>query len=232
MKAVQLAEVVRNDALVSSIVDKKHVQISHKGEKGWQLYKAHLKEGDMNKGIQLAEITPTFGEGGSFSGEVGISFRLGHKKMLFHASGHSPQVEWPNNLTAVQRKAFERQDPKTCLSLRMWPLEDRANIIHGEVRNISTGGLQVSIRNKGEELADCYSCAINADHCIVADAIVRKVDPVENERLLVGMQFVGLELDRSLIQIRRLIKLVSKLSRRRQPPRRARLPLPWQESFT
>lgn len=225
MKATELSEPARNNALNDSIGSKKPVQVSHKGESGWQLYKGYLQQGNIREGITLGQLTPVFGEKRTFSGDVGISFRLGHKKMMCHTSGDSSCLKWPTNLTSVQRKAFERYSPPECLAIRMRPLEDRdSDVIYGEVKNISTGGLQVSIRDKGKELLDSYSCSIDSDPCIVADTVVRAITPIEDERLLVGMQFVGLELEPSLATMKRVIKVVSRYARRneRRAPARAR----------
>lgn len=216
MKALQLSEIVRNDAFHSGILDNKPVQVSHRGKTGWHLYKGYLQEGNLNDGIQLAELTPTFGEGETYSGEIGISFRIGHRKMVCHTAGHLPHIDWPNNLTAIQRRAFKRQNPLGYLSMWMWPSNKRTHdhVLNAEVLNMSSGGIQIFMPEK--ELEDCYYCVINSKPRITSDALVRTTEPAQNGHIIVSMQFVGLELDPSIVVLKKLVLLMSRYARKAQ----------------
>ncbi len=166
---------------------------------------------------------------------VGGSFRLGHKKCLFSAAVRSCgphgktvpiSLTWPDHLSQLQRRAYERAAPPkgTVIAVRFWidagdqRSPDAREVRHGQLEDISAGGMRLKVADAvSVELERTYKAVFTSHHgkpALILDAILRHREVVENGRASLGFQFVGLETSsEGLRTLDRLARLVSHFQR-------------------
>lgn len=198
-------------AMLSSIEKKSRIRITQRNDTDWQIYKSHLKSGSFEHGITMGEQHLTYGRKGALSGEVGISLRLGHHKLLFSTIIQNNSLIWPTKIAKLSRRAFERQQPKDSLTVRFWTPKNREQV-YAQLEDISTGGMQISTIARDYKIGP-YLCTIDYSTISVhTNAILRTVDLSKNQkRVTLGFQFVGLEFDPQIAV--KLAGLTSKLAR-------------------
>jgi hypothetical protein len=183
---------------------------------------------------------------------VGVAFRHGHRKCLCSAvvSAVRPDpasagdeatidVAWPEAVDVLQRRAYYRTPlpesmnthvvvwsgrrddcpPEPAQSRRCW---------YGQLLDISLGGLALTIPEENPPAFACEQSVwtqfrATGDICITSEARVKHVDPRPDGTLLVGLQFVGLELGSSGREsMRQLLDFTCALSRNHRPGQRFR----------
>ena len=166
---------------------------------------------------------------------VGGSFRLGHKKCLFSASVRTcgPRAKtvpisltWPDHLSQLQRRAFERATPPkgNVIAVRFWvdhgesAAPDGREVRHGQLEDISAGGLRLKVADAlSVEMEKTYKAVFTPRQgkpALILDAILRHREIAERGRASLGFQFVGLETStEGLRMLDRLARLVSHFQR-------------------
>lgn len=166
---------------------------------------------------------------------VGGSFRLGHKKCLFSAAVRSCgpkgktvpiQLSWPEHLSQLQRRAYERATPPkgNVIAVRFWidtgdqTSPDAREVRHGQLEDISAGGMRLRVADAiSVEMERTYKCVFTprpGKPAMVLDSLLRHRESVENGRASLGFQFVGLETStEGLRTLDRLARLVSHFQR-------------------
>lgn len=166
---------------------------------------------------------------------VGGSFRLGHKKCLFSASVRTcgPRAKtvpisltWPDHLSQLQRRAFERATPPkgNVIAVRFWvdhgegAAPDAREVRHGQLEDISAGGLRLKVADAlSVEMEKTYKAVFTPRQgkpALILDAILRHREIAEKGRASLGFQFVGLETStEGLRMLDRLARLVSHFQR-------------------
>lgn len=215
-----------DQVMMCAIEKKNHIRITRRNDTDWQMYKSRLESGSFEHGIAVGEQYLTYGRGGAPSGEVGVSLRLGHHKLLFSTTLQNNSLTWPTKIAKLSRRAFERQQPRDSLTVRFWTAENQEQI-YAQLEDISTGGMQISAVARDYKIGP-YLCSIDHPKIPVhANAILRTVDLSENQkRVTLGFQFVGLEFDPQTTI--KLTGLTRKLSRQKI---RTRTAAPWSLSL-
>jgi hypothetical protein len=183
---------------------------------------------------------------------VGVAFRHGHRKCLcssivevVHPDTERPgneaiiDVAWPEAVDVLQRRAYyrtplpesmnthvvvwsgSREDcpPEPAQSRRCW---------YGRLLDISLGGLALTIPQEDSPAFACEQSVwtqfrTTGDTCVTTEARVKHVDPRVDGMLLVGLQFVGLELGSSGREsMRQLLDFTYALTRNHRPGQRFR----------
>lgn len=190
MKNVQSPD--KDNILIYSVHSASPIVLTTKTEKGWNLYKSQFKSSQPMQNIVCEPPQLRFGSAEMPGGKVAVSFRLGHKKILFRSSCLGDTLTWPSKMTMLQRTAYERVAPSQYITVRFWKHDDGENrtVYYAQLVDLSAGGMQVSMTKPCEQA--CYTCSIDAEKPVRVDAILRKSEP-QNERLIVSFQFVGLE---------------------------------------
>jgi c-di-GMP-binding flagellar brake protein YcgR len=144
-----------------------------------------------------------------------VTFRTGHKKCVFGTvvepgDGHTTEsvvtLRWPDHLQQIQRRLFERAQPPqgTVIPVRLWregssagPREEVRSIRHGQLEDLSAGGMRVKAHDASEFHAGrTYRCVFTpraGGPSIVVDAFARHRQAADQGRASIGFQFVGLE---------------------------------------
>lgn len=166
---------------------------------------------------------------------VGGSFRLGHKKCLFSATVRScgPRARnvpisltWPDHLSQLQRRAYERATPPRgqIIAVRFWEEKgegmspDAREVRHGQLEDISAGGMRLKVADAlSVEMEKTYKAVLTPRQgkpALLLDAILRHREIAERNRASLGFQFVGLETSTDgLRMLDRLARLVSQFQR-------------------
>ncbi|MHA2279544.1 MAG: hypothetical protein ACXAC5_01445 [Promethearchaeota archaeon] len=238
MQAQPLSNYDRDELLSHAVDTGKHLSFSIKSPEGWQLFKSRFVNtacGTACGNIKIEEPTLLYGSNMRCTGPVAVSFRRGHKKMIFQTQIDGNTLAWPDQVVQVQRRMFERQRPPEPITVRFWKANesfDSRQVFYAQLEDISGGGLAASAKNDHEE--HHYTCAIQTNPVLVLDAILKHTKPC-NERVIISFQFVGVDFD-PINQLNRIGTVMRKWNRRkeRKPYHRstgkvaARLPLPWQ----
>jgi c-di-GMP-binding flagellar brake protein YcgR len=174
--------------------------------------------------------------------KLGISFRRGHKKCVFVSTavvrrmdvveGGSPVdsliVSVPEQVRELQRRAYQRVmvPADRFISVKLWqggaPNGDENTwpLCSGRLSNLSLGGLLADVRvDQNPRLAagDIVGVEMRpvaTGEPLMAEAQFRHCTLVSEERLGIGLQFMGLEHDTpGLSSITQLAELVAELRR-------------------
>lgn len=207
------AQLVPNfDGILSYAIAKKQpLSFSLKSPEDWQLFKSQFSDGDPSWGIRMNEPALCYGPDAGYSGSVAVSFRHGHKKMIFQTQTRKNTLIWPNRMVQVKRRIFQRQCPPGTTVVRFWKEKEPHKIFYGQVENISAAGLAASTRdvhNKGS-----YICAIPTKPPLVLEAILIK-NIEHKKRVTVSFQFIGVDSD-PLTHLNRIGKVLGQWNRSR-----------------
>jgi len=206
----------RRDQVLEQVVARGvHAILSHHAATGWQTFKAAFASGSRASntltvrlfGPQIAspELFPAPGD------RMGVTFRLNHRKCVFSTLLESVQSEpdrvvlnlrWPDHLQQLQRRSFERVDvPRgRVIAVRFWQ-ETTApagrDVRHGQLENLSAGGMRIRISHEfNVRIGDAYKCVFASRPgapSTILDARVQHKEAVDDGRVSVGLQFLGLE---------------------------------------
>ncbi len=213
----QLVGQQRDQLLRDAERRKLHVTITHRGDAGWSIFKGCFKSDSstaQSPTLCICDIQKKPEEWPTENDVVGIAFRVGHKKCMFGAQfrrvesvsgNHLLSLSWPETIQQLQRRAYERVSPPpgVVVSVRFRPenssKEDSGRPVmrHGQLENLSAGGVQVSVSNRTEVDHDSTYQVVFAPKSgspsLVLETILKHCEEVENDRLLLGFQFIGLE---------------------------------------
>ena len=205
-----LSNAEADQVIMRSIKKKSRIRITRRNGTDWQMHKSHLS-GSFKHDITVGEQHLTYGHEGAPSGEIGVSLRLGHHKLLFSTTIQNDSLTWPTKIAKLSRRAFERQQPKDSLTVKFWTVKNWEQV-YARLEDISTGGMQVSTV-AGDYKIGPYLCAIDHSKIFVhTNAILRTVDLSKNQkRATLGFQFVGLEFDPQTTV--KLVEFTNELSR-------------------
>lgn len=101
-----------DQALVNCITRKAPVLITQKNKEDWQVCKTVLTSSSLKSHITTGEQSIAYGKEGGPSGEVGVSFRQGHHKLLFHSTLQGNTLTWPTKIMKIPRRAYNRRCPR------------------------------------------------------------------------------------------------------------------------
>lgn len=218
MSAMQTVANEHRDRILASVAENSsYAVISYHGPAGWRSYKCrfHSVTPDGNEVSLLAENMPAGDHGSPQPGEVvGVSFRLGHKKCMFsavllgvdHPRDTVVRLRCTGQLRQLQRRVYERAIPPrdVVVPVRFWHLVatgqsagNGRNTRHGQLENISAGGMRIQTRSFHQPaIESTHRCILTprpGAPTLIVDAVLRHYDLVANERASLGFQFVGLE---------------------------------------
>ena len=201
---------VLDEVLASSVEKSKPIVLTTKAGNEWNLHKSYFKSLTQAQKITCDPPERRYGSDNIPSGKVGVSFRVGHKKVIFHSTFHENRIAWPTKFAILQRTAYAPCEPPTVITVRLREIHQKNStaISHGQLINFSAGGMKVSLGNKPFE-SGCYACAIDTNKVVTANAITKNIREA-NGRTHVSFQFVGLEFDQDgqhmLDRIARMVK--------------------------
>lgn len=255
--------------MAEAIRDRRQLTITYSLPDGWRRCKAAFLSGSagsneaiISLGLPKGDVVLPLPPVGA---TIGGTFRLGHKKCMFSAGvrsygasalmpgfGKSRQqptsilltLDWPEYLSQLQRRAFERAAPPkgNVIAVRFWREGDGADsnpppckggalvghaqrdVRHGQLEDISAGGMRMKVSDADTlKLERTYKCVFtphSGKPAFVLDAILRHREAVEQGRASLGFQFMGLEMsDEGLRTLDRLARLVGHFQR--SHPRRS-----------
>lgn len=218
MSVMQTVADEHRDRILDTMVENSgFALISYHSLKGWRSYKGRFHSlANADDEIRLVMEAMSINDGGSPKpGEtVGVSFRMGHKKCMFSAvlcevDSHADttvRLRCMGPLRQLQRRVYDRATPPrdVVVPVRFWQEDATAqsrgidrDIRHGQLENISAGGMRIQTRTFHESVRGAtYRCILTPQPgaaTLIIDAVLRNHDAVANERASLGFQFVGLE---------------------------------------
>jgi c-di-GMP-binding flagellar brake protein YcgR len=231
---VLLEEAVRRATVVS---------ITHRRADGWRLYKSSFQPRCVpGKYLLLEPAAPRAGrelEPLAAGTEIGVTFRIGHKKCLFSSAILANQdaaeaftVAWPSEIQQMQRRAFERAvpPPGEVIAVRFWPTapsgaptDAKRTVYYGELEDVSAGGIRINaaavdILHEGQSF-ECLFAPRRGTPPILCEATLRHRESADRGRASLGLQFIGLETTPDgRATLERLASVVSDFQRRGRRP--------------
>jgi c-di-GMP-binding flagellar brake protein YcgR len=233
--------------LLDSIRKERMVVVTVNGSDGWSSFKSKFLPTAREGEAVGVEIIPDehreidfHAEAGT---EIGVSFRVGHKKCMFGSIVESVQTKsdrvavmfrWPESILPLRRRAFERAavPEGVVVAVRFWRDDaasttgaDARTVRHGQLEDISAGGMRVRVASPDEiELGTVYRCAFTPKQgkpAILVDARVRHREAIGHGRASVGFQNVGLEVTaegrRALERLTRVVSQYQRAQAQRRP---------------
>jgi hypothetical protein len=237
----QQAEVLRE-----SVREHRRVTLTHYGQDGWRLFKGRFaSDPSAPEELKLHVSTDQFPDLGTrlkIGESVGCAFRVGHRKCLCTATiasivvkGETAvlQVNPPNEIQQLQRRAFERATPPPGLviAVRFWlntgdgeSRRDRV-VRHGQLEDISAGGMRIRTPDPEDiVLETTYRCVFTTAPgrpAFLLDALLRHREAADQGRASLGFQFVGLETTpegcKTLDRLARMVSHFQRSRHRRRP---------------
>lgn len=227
--------------LQEAITQRRFAVLTLSSTKGWRTIKCKFVSGSKGEQTLHAEIAaPDEQVGATYlkpGTELGVTFRVGHKRCMFGAvlvsletagSGLTAVLKWPDRIQHVRRRVFERvQVPGgNVVAVRFWQEDepgdtDSVRIVrHGQLEDLSAGGMRVRVANPDDvELGAVYRCAFApkaGKPSLLIDARMRHREAVEHGRASIGFQFIGLEVTtEGRRTFERLARVVSQFHRSR-----------------
>ena len=212
---------------------------------GWEVYKSHFLGVRANRLI-ISQPLSDSGQGPLEPGrgqEVAITFKKGYSKCLFTTRVIGQEqfelepgttvpglvVYCPEQVERIQRRAYNRVEPPTGqeVLVTFWNCEEgqTSKQCEGLLLNLSAGGLGVSVRKEFQ--GDLYEGQLYQMEFVplhgqgrlsVQGRLRHAADrPGHEGQLLLGFQFIGLEMsERGRSTIRRIGRVVS-VYQRQQP---------------
>lgn len=218
MSAMHTVADEHRDKIFATVAENSaYAVISYHGKAGWRSYKCRFRSVLMggDEISLLAEDMPADDQGTPKPGEVlGVSFRMGHKKCMFSAvllgverpGGTIVRLRCTGQLHQLQRRVYQRAFPPrdVVVPVRFWhvvatetPAGGVQDTRHGQLENISAGGMRIQTRTFQEQAVEStHRCILTprpGAPTLIVDAVLRHYDLVANQRASLGFQFVGLE---------------------------------------
>ncbi|MEK6675180.1 MAG: PilZ domain-containing protein [Planctomycetota bacterium] len=242
----QLVEDQKDNILEESIRDERHLVLTERSPQGWRLWKSRFVTGSKAAANLLVKLR--LDEGISHTLEVGstvgVTFRTGHMKCMFRSTveqvqprpdGDVLKLLWPENIQRLQRRIFERTAPPRgqVVAVKFWreassepsnPSTSPAVIRHGQMEDLSAGGLRIHVADPGDiQLGTTYRCSFapnqGAPHVVLESILLHK-EAADRSRISLGFQFVGLDSSADGRKtLDRLAKIVSQYQRSRSSTR-------------
>ncbi|MGB0714614.1 MAG: flagellar brake protein [Phycisphaerae bacterium] len=228
----------RSQLLTDSIAKRSRVMVTLAQDDGWTIVKGQFRPGNRQSVLMFEpgprEEVRELGVGQ----EIAVTFRHGRKKCMFTShfikmEGGCWQLSWPDDVRQLQRRAYERVSPPegVVIAVRFWQPDHndecsaRANAHHGQLENISAGGVRVRTADHSNvNMEETYRCVFTPPHSkvpLIVDGRLRHRESVVDGRASLGFQFVGLEAsDEGRKTLERLAKLVGRFHRGQNPHRR------------
>ncbi len=247
MNASQLSTAEQCEQVIAHVIERHlPVALTHRADDGWHLYKirSFFASGSRESNRICVDVAvPGDARAASLPGPgdpVGVTFRLNRRKCVFNSIVRSVtprqgrlllMIRWPDELQQIQRRAFERASvpPDTVIPVRFWqddggagrPPSDR-DVRHGQLENLSAGGLQIKVAACAEvHIGSIYKCVFAprpGAPALIMDARLRHRDVAEQNRLVLGLQLIGLETTsegrRLLDQLARIVSQFQRATRR------------------
>lgn len=247
MNASQLLTAERCEQVIAHVIERNlPVALTHRAADGWHLYKirSFFASGSRESNRICVNVAVPGDASTSSPPEpgdpVGVTFRLNRRKCVFNSVVRSvtPRqdrllltIRWPDELQQIQRRVFERAPvpPDTVIPVRFWrddggvaaPPCDR-DVRHGQLENLSAGGLQIKVAGCADvHIGSIYKCVFAprpGAPALILDARLRHRDVAEQDRLVLGLQLIGLETTsegrRLLDQLVRIVSQFQRASRR------------------
>lgn len=205
--------------LTDSIHKERMVVITVNGPDGWTSFKSKFLPTSQEGESVAVEIMPNDRCEIEFCAapgqELGVTFRVGHKKCMFgtvvesvRRNGDNMVVvfRWPESILPLRRRVFERATVPdgVVVAVRFWRDDaastsgaDARTVRHGQLEDISAGGMRVRVAGPGDiEVGAVYRCAFTPKQgkpAILVEARVRHREAIEHGRASIGFQYVGLE---------------------------------------
>lgn len=230
----------RTQLLKDSVAKRCRVMVTLALEDGWAIVKGLFRPGHRQD-VLFFEPAPREQVREICAGEeLAVTFRHGRKKCMFTAQflkleSGCWQLSWPDEIRQLQRRAYERISPPdgTVVAVRFWQPDHadesgaRANARHGQLENISAGGMRVrTADHEAINVDETYRCVFTPPHSkvpLIVDGKLRHRESVVEGRASLGFQFVGLEAtEEGRKTLERLAKLVGRFHRGQHPHRRRR----------
>jgi c-di-GMP-binding flagellar brake protein YcgR len=241
-----VARTIVDQVLQDAVNDKRRVTLTFETADGWHMFKGEFVSGSpSSRQLRLRALIVEESSRGHLpaaGGNIGITFRVGHKKSMF--SGTVAAIEigkqeatlmvgWPEQIHQFQRRVFERAAPPrdTVVAVRLWREDETEShseertIRHGQLEDLSAGGMRVRMANPRDiELGRTYRCAFAprpGKPAIVLDALARHREAREQGRASLGFQFIGLEASpdgrRALERLAKAVTQFQRAQSRRSP---------------
>jgi c-di-GMP-binding flagellar brake protein YcgR len=233
--------------LTDSIRKERMVVVTVNGPEGWTSFKSKFLPTSQEGKSVAVEIMPDDRREIEFDAEpgteLGVTFRVGHKKCMFGTVVESVQPKddtvvavfrWPNCIMPLRRRAFERATVPdgVVVAVRFWHDDamsttgaDARTVRHGQLEDISAGGMRVRVASPDEiELGTIYRCAFTPKQgrpAILVEARVRHREAIGHGRGSIGFQYVGLEVTaegrRALERLTRVVSQYQRAHSQRRP---------------
>lgn len=237
--------------LTDSIRKERMVVITVNGPDGWTSFKSRFIPASREGETVAVEIVPDDRREIEFRAEpgteLGVTFRVGHKKCMFgtvvesvHPKGDNVVVvfRWPDSILPLRRRVFERATVPdgVVVAVRFWrddaastTVADARTVRHGQLEDISAGGMRVRVANPDDiELGTVYRCAFTPKQgkpAILVEARVRHREAIGHSRTSIGFQYVGLEVTaegrRALERLTRVVSQYQRAHSQRRPRKKS-----------
>lgn len=217
--SLEVADARRDQVLQDSIDRGVRAVIAHRPTDRWLSHKAIFVCGSADSGQLGLHMPPTHDSSASacpkVGDSVGVTFRLNHKKCMFHSlvlalnrQEGDPllTVRWPGALLQLQRRAYDRATPPRgeIVAVRLWRddmsrenVSGKADVRNAQMVDLSAGGLSVTVADDDVfELGATYRCVFTTSPgapSILLEATLRHRTVDDRQRACLGFQFLGLE---------------------------------------
>lgn len=172
-----LSGIEQSQVLMHCVSSRQQINIT----KNWRTTKTAFI-GSCKTGITI-EGSP------SKKSEVGVNFRQGNHKLLFHTTLQGNSLIWPDKTMKIPSRAYKRRRTRETILVEFCLSEHRK--FSGRLEDISTGGMKIISINQNYE-SGTYLCLIHHKKGISTVAVLRQVEFLKNGKSL-SFQFVGLE---------------------------------------
>ncbi len=187
------------EALTKAIDDQLPCTISKQVDNHWQVFKTQFSSVSNEFTPHIHIDTPS-NVGFVPNEHVGIGFRIGHKKILFHTvvrdASDQLVITWPKETYAIQRKFYQRSIPHVGMRAHF---RYGDMFFSGELLNISLGGMLISTDEEYPlQLERPVSCGMSSktkssSYIGQLSGIIKSVSSTSNNGMQVSIQFVGLD---------------------------------------
>ncbi len=245
--ASSIAKKQPDQYLTDSIRKERMVVITVNGPDGWTSFKSKFLPTSREGETVAVEIMPDERREIEFRAqpgtELGVTFRVGHKKCMFGTVVESVQPKddtvvavfrWPDCIMPLRRRAFERATVPdgVVVAVRFWRDDaasttgaDARTVRHGQLEDISAGGMRVRVASPDDiDLGTVYRCAFTPKQgkpAILVEARVRHREAIGHGRASIGFQYVGLEVTaegrRALERLTRVVSQYQRAHSQRRP---------------
>ena len=219
----QLKTQQRKQSLDEAVARRFIVSLSLKNDDGWTSYKSRFLAKDDRTDELIVEYPSPTGQPMPEVAplqNIGVSFRRGHKKCMFNtvvrsrlnyttdngAQTPALKLAQPSDMFELQRRVFYRTPIPNAMAIevRIWPGSDATQTLdstpfRGAMSDLSAGGLSFILDSeetpqwKVNTPINCWFDPNAGNSPIEAAAQFRHCEPMDDDRMRVGLQFAGLE---------------------------------------